>query len=290
VRLRGVSLALACVALAATPATRAQSGGLSVDKNVTAGSAFSIHTLGSGTATLYVIGPGQVLKRDVQMGEDVRFAAGSLSNAGHYLVVLERDAGNETAQFDVTPAAAPARLTFLAKPSRLPVSLHEGISGAAYVYDTYGNLILAPMTVSFQLSGPSGAGQKNSAVTRDGAAWVEMDSTGRQGIDQFVASTGEIASTRIVRQVPGDPCALKMSAQQAGEQLEMKTDPVLDCSGNAVLDGTIVTFTEAYDGGQSTADVPLKHGIAQVSMPAHRGATLSVACGVVLGNQIRWEQ
>jgi hypothetical protein len=37
-------------------------------------------------------------------------------------------------------------------------------------------------------------------------------------------------------------------------------------------------------------DVPLKQGIAKVEMPAHSGATISVASGVVLGNQIRWEQ
>ena len=41
---------------------------------------------------------------------------------------------------------------------------------------------------------------------------------------------------------------------------------------------------------QSTVDVPLKRGIAQVEMPAHEGATISVASGVVLGNQIRWEK
>jgi hypothetical protein len=36
--------------------------------------------------------------------------------------------------------------------------------------------------------------------------------------------------------------------------------------------------------------VPLKRGVASIEMPAHRGATISVASGVVLGNQIRWEQ
>jgi hypothetical protein len=36
--------------------------------------------------------------------------------------------------------------------------------------------------------------------------------------------------------------------------------------------------------------VPLKRGVAQVDMPAHDGAMLSAASGVVLGNQIRWER
>jgi hypothetical protein len=65
---------------------------------------------------------------------------------------------------------------------------------------------------------------------------------------------------------------------------------VRDCNGNAVPDGTIVTFTEVYGDGQSTVDVPLKRGIAEVQMADHNGATISVASGVVLGNQIRWEK
>jgi len=265
--------------------------GLSLPAAVPAGSSLSIQTSGSGEATLYIVGLGQVLQRKVQLGKPVFFEAGSLCDAGHYLVVLARGAATiDTAPLDVVPASTPAHLSFLAKPSRLPVSLHDGITGAVYVFDAYGNLIVSPGSVSFQLLSPSGAVQTNDVVTRDGAAAVAMDSTGHQGIDHFIARSGGVSSTRVITQVPGDPCALKMSAQQEGQKLELKTDPVVDCSGNAVLDGTIVTFTETYDGAQSTADVPLKHGIAEVAMPNHNGATVSVASGVVLGNQIRLEQ
>jgi hypothetical protein len=65
---------------------------------------------------------------------------------------------------------------------------------------------------------------------------------------------------------------------------------VHDCSGNAVPDGTIVTFTELYNDAKSSVDVPIKKGIAKVEMPANKGAIISVASGVVLGNQIRWQQ
>jgi hypothetical protein len=117
-----------------------------------------------------------------------------------------------------------------------------------------------------------------------------MDSTAQQGADRFLARAGDVSSTRVVAQVPGDPCGLKMSARQLGQQLQLATDPVRDCNGNAVPDGTIVTFTENYRGGQSTVDVPLKRGIAAVEMPVHNGATISVASGVVMGNQIGWEK
>jgi hypothetical protein len=42
---------------------------MSLPKTVEAGSAFSIQSTGSGKATLYIVGLGQVLKRDVQLGE-----------------------------------------------------------------------------------------------------------------------------------------------------------------------------------------------------------------------------
>ncbi len=132
--------------------------------------------------------------------------------------------------------------------------------------------------------------QKHVVETHDGAAWTEMDSTALQGTDNFVARIGDVSSTRVVGQVPGDPCGLKMSAQQAGQHLQLVTEPVRDCKGNAVPDGTIVTFTESYHGTLSTVDVPLKRGIAEVQMPIHEGATISVASGVVLGNQIGWRR
>lgn len=274
------------VTASAIPAL-AQSGALTVPKTVEAGAAFSIQCAGSGGATLYIVGPGQVLKREVQLGETAFFPAGSLYNSGRYLAVLA-GAATYSETFDVIPAHQPAKLGFLARPSRLPIGMHDGITGAVYVFDAYENLITVPTQVSFELSGPSGIAQTRSATTRDGAAWTAMDSSTRVGADRFVARTGGVASTRMIGQVPGDPCSLKMNARQSGQQLELETDPVRDCSGNAVPDGTIVTFTETYHGDESTVDVPLKRGIAKVEMPAHPGATITVASGVALGNQIRW--
>ena len=79
-----------------------------------------------------------------------------------------------------------------------------------------------------------------------------------------------------------------MSAQPAGNRIVLQTEPVRDCSGNAVPDGTIVTFTESYGGRESTVDVPLKRGVARTDLPARDGAVISVATGVVLGNEVRW--
>jgi len=281
------TLAIAACCLSFVPVLVAQS--VTVPATVEAGNAFRVSTTGAGQAKLYIVGPEQVLKRDVQLGEPIEIPAGSLYSAGHYIVAVS-GASSSTAEFDVLPAAQPASVSFLARPSRLQAGLHNGITGAAYVFDTYGNLLLAPEQVSFELTGPNGAQQKREVPTHEGAAWIAMDSTTQQGADKFVARVGDIASTRIVTQVPGDPCGLKMNVHAAGQVLQLETDPVKDCSGNAVPDGTIVTFTETSNGDKSTVDVPLKRGVAKVEMPAVRGAVITVASGVALGNQVRWEK
>jgi hypothetical protein len=280
---------LVATLLIAAPCIIAQDEAIQAPKSIAAGDAFAIQTTGSGKAALYIVGPNQVLKRDVDRGQSISFAPGTLHNAGHYLVILKMDSSSYTSEVDVLPANAPSELSFLARPSRLPVGLHDGITGAVYVFDAYKNLITAPASVSFELSNPSGVTQTHVVQTHNGAALTAMDSTQQQGADKFTARVGDVISTRIVGQVPGDPCGIKMSAKPSGQQIELETEPLRDCSGNAVPDGTIVTFTETYAGAQTTADVPLKRGIAQVAMPAHNGAMLSAASGVVLGNQIRWE-
>lgn len=268
----------------------AQDGGLQVPHSVEAGSGFSIESAGNGKATLYIVGPNQVSKRDVELGHAVSFAPGTIYSAGHYLVILKTDNSTQESTLDVTAADKPADVSFLARPSRLAIDLHSGITGAIYPFDAYNNLITVPMPATFELSGPSGTKQSQTVVTRNGSAFAAMDSTAHQGADQFTARVGGVTSTRIVTQVPGDPCGIKMSAKPSGNQILLETEPLLDCSGNAVPDGTIVTFTETYPGAQTTVDVPLKRGIAQVDVPAHNGALLSAASGVMLGNQIRWEK
>jgi len=285
-----LTLLFGVLAAAIAQMSLAQDARMQLPTTVEAGSAFSIPSVGNGQATLYIVGLGQVLKRSVKLGETAYFPAGSLISAGHYLVVLAGTSATQNGSLDVVSAHKPANLSFLAKPSRLPVGLHGGITGAVYVFDDYHNLIASPTPVSFELASPSGTVQKQLVVTRNGAAWTVMDSTAQQGIDKFVARGDGAYSTRVVAQVPGDPCGLKMTAQQSGQQVRLVTDPVRDCSGNAVPDGTVVTFTENYNGGQSTVDEPLKNGVAEVELSAHSGAAFSVASGIVMGNQIRWEK
>lgn len=287
-RLSFLAVVLACMAL--PPAFAQDDAGLTVPKSVEAGSAFTVSSSGAGNGTLYIVGLAQVLKKSVQAGESIEIPAGTLVNAGHYMAIFSSASGTQSASFDVLPSDDPAKVSFLAEPSRLPVDLSDGITGAVYVFDRFGNLIVKPTPVSFELSAPSGTPETHSVVTKDGAAWTKMNTTAHQGIGAFVARVADVSVSRSVYQVAGDPCRLTMTVQPSREGLQIQTDPVRDCSGNPVPDGTIVTFSESYNGGLSTADVPLKHGIAKVELPAHPGGVLSVASGVVLGNQVRWEK
>lgn len=261
---------------------------MSLPATVVAGDAFSIPTSGSGKASLYIVGPQQALRKDVQAGSPAVIDAGQLVASGHYVVVLTDGSGTSSGEIDVVPAAKPATLGFLAKPSRLPVGMHNGISGAVYVFDAYHNLILAPTPASLELSLANGGGQSRSVTTKNGLAWVTMDSASKEGSARFIARVGDVTSTRVIQEVPGDPCGISISARPNGNKVEVQTAPVRDCSGNAVPDGTVVTFLATYNNSQSAVDVPLKQGIAKVDLPAYAGAKISVASGVVAGNEIRW--
>jgi hypothetical protein len=261
---------------------------MNLPPRVVAGSAFSIPTNGSGQGTLTIVGPGQAIRQSVQLGSSVSVPAGVLYNAGEYVAILSSGSDSQTALLEVAPAPQPSTLSFLAEPSRLPVALPNGISGTVYVYDVYHNLIVSPMPVAFDLSVASGPSQTRTVTTRNGVGWTRMNSAPREGAAHFIAHAGSVSSTRIIDQVPGDPCNLSMTATPDKGKAKLQTAPVRDCGGNPVPDGTIVTFTASWNGAQSTVDVPLKRDVAQVEMPLHPGATISVASGVVAGNEIHW--
>ena len=91
----------------------------------------------------------------------------------------------------------------------------------------------------------------------------------------------------MVQEVASDPCNIRMHAERDKNGILVQTDPISDCSGNPVPDGTIVTFTSMDANGKSTVDARIKRGVAQAQLPASSNATISVAAGVVVGNEIQ---
>ncbi len=258
---------------------------LEAPDTVTAGTATTLHTRGSGEGSFYLIAPGHVEKRNVRLGEDVALDAELLRQAGRYLAILRHGAATDSAWFYVK-AGKPANINFLARPSRVPVDKHDVVSGTAFVFDAYRNLVLDPTPIRFELALQDAHPITRTVQSKLGVAWVRLDSTRKQGPAQFVAAVDETQVRRVVQEVASDPCNLRMKAERSDNNIIVETDPVRDCSGNPVPDGTIVTFTQVDANGRSTVDARVKKGIARAQLPASDDATISVASGVVLGNEI----
>ena len=260
---------------------------LSLPTDATAGQSISIPTSGSGSATLYLFGPGTALKRNVELGQPVQVEGDQLRQAGRYIVILE---GSETASgaFFVAPAKL-ENIAFLARPSRVPAARKDVITGSAYLFDKYNNLVMEKYPVKFDVAVAGASAVTRTADSKNGVAWIKMDSGKRAGTAQFTASSNGGAVQRVVQETASDPCTIRMKAQAAKDgDILVETDPIRDCAGNPVPDGTIVTFTSTDKSGRSTVDARIKRGIAQAELPASQNATLSVAAGVVLGNEIHW--
>jgi hypothetical protein len=262
----------------------ARAADLHVPATVEAGQAFSIPLQGSGQGTFYLVGPDHVVKRTVTLGSDLQIQSSDVRSAGRYQAIL-CDSSCTSATFEVK-AAQPAHLSFFLHPSRVPVSTPDSIDATAFVFDPYFNLVLTPAAVDFRITPASGASFSRRSVTRDGVTWMRMGSTAHEGPLQVTAALGNAEEARVIQQVAAEACGLRMKAVGSGKMVTLETDPVRDCSGNALPDGTVVSFTKVDKAGKSTVDTPIKKGIARVQFSVHGRAQISVACGVVLGNEV----
>jgi hypothetical protein len=274
---------LICAILAVQGTGSAQD--LQVPAAVVAGTQARILTTGSGNATFYLVGPGISRKRDVVLGSEISVSFSDLRNAGNYVAVL-CSAECRSASFFVSPAK-PARLAFLVHPSRVAVAQPDALSGVALPFDQYHNLVLAPVAINFQLSAGNTPLLSRPARTVDGVAWFRTASSKAAGIVQATATLDELSARRAIQQVASDPCNLRISGQRTPAGVLIQTEPVRDCTGNPVTDGTIVTFTATGAGGKTTVDAPVKQGIARAQIKASGAIMISAASGVVMGNEVR---
>jgi hypothetical protein len=258
---------------------------LHVPPTVEAGQSFSIPAEGSGQATFYLVGPDHVVKRIVTLGSDLAIQSSDVRAAGLYQAILCGSSSCTSAVFQVE-AAKPAHLSFFLRPSRVPVSTPQSIDATAFVFDQYFNLVLTPVAVDFRITPASGASFSRHSSTQKGVAWVRLDSTPHEGRVQVTAVLGKVEEARVIQQVAAEACGLRMKAIPSGNAVTLETDPVRDCSGNALPDGTVVSFTKVDREGKSTVDTPIKKGVARAQFSIHGPAQIGVACGVVLGNEV----
>ncbi len=282
--MRKVAFIVLTIAACWFAASRANGAELRVPGNAVAGQDLSIATSGSGDGTLLLIGPGEVITQKVRLGENARIQGEELKHAGRWIAIV-RGGSPQSQVFWVAPGK-PENLSFLARPSRVPVNRPNVISGVAFTFDKFQNLVLQPTQVTFSLS-VGGTSASHTATTKDGVAYVTSSSAKKAGAAQFVAKVGDVTVDRVVQQVASDPCNLRMKVVGRNkDQITVETDPIRDCTGNPVPDGTIVTFIETDDTGRSVVDARIKKGIARAELPASQKAHITVASGVVLGNEL----
>jgi len=252
---------------------------------VTAGTPITIRTSGSGDATFYLVGPASAIKSKVQAGSDIPVDSDQLEHAGRYVAVLCASDGCTAANFLVKAAAA-NKLSFLVHPSRIPVGTPDGISAVAIVHDGFRNIVLQPSSVTFSIMAKNEKPISAARTSENGVAWVRLTSAKKGGPTRLGAAIGHADEIRVVQQVAADACNLRIRASRDKRGFVIETDPVHDCAGNPVPDGTVVSFTESDAAGKTTVDVPIKRGVAKISMPIDGRAKITVASGVVTGNEL----
>ena len=264
---------------------QANAAELRIPQSAVAGQTLSIGTSGNGDGTFYLVGPSTTLKRKIRLGEDVQVKGEDLRSAGRWVAIVRGSGGSQSQVFLVKPDK-PGILNFSARPSRVPVARPNSVSGVAFIFDKFHNLILDPTPVKFSLS-VGGSSASHTVTSKEGVAYLNSSSAPKAGAAQFVASVDDVSVNRVVEQVASDPCNLRMHVvQREKDQIIVQTDPIRDCTGNAVPDGTIVTFTQTDSTGRSVVDARIKKGVARAQLPASNNATIAVAAGVVLGNEL----
>jgi len=276
----GAALCLAVFSIAA------MAQDLRVPRSVTAGDDAAITTTGSGKATFYLIGPGISRKTEVNLGEEIHLQGQDLRNAGDYLALV--CSGSCQAGTFYVVSAKPASLAFLVHPSRVPVGRNDALSGVVFSFDQNRNLVLVPANVNFELTAGDKPLFSRQVRTQNGAAWFRTASGRSAGIVQVNASIDDVTARRALQQVASEPCNLRITGQRTPTGILVQTEPVHDCAGNVVPDGTIVTFSATTEeSGKSTVDAPVKAGVARAQIQSKGAAEISVASGVVMGNELR---
>jgi hypothetical protein len=268
----------------------AQDPDLRAPADAVAGTAASIATTGGGSGTFYLIGPSITLKRDVHLGDAISLTAKELQSAGKYVAIVCSGACHSVGFF-VAPAK-PVNLTFLVHPSRAPVGQNDVVSGVAMPFDEFHNFVLVPAAVDFQLTTAGSAPVSHRVTTQGGVAWFHTNSGRSAGAVQVTASIvtvskNDVSARRVVQQVASDPCSLRIKGERMAKGVVVETEPVRDCTGNPVPDGTVVTFTAKGSQGTDTVDAPIKKGVARAQMSASGPVVISAASGVVMGNELR---
>ena len=147
---------------------------------------------GQGKADFYLLGPAGVLKQQVDLGGEVAVSGESIENAGLYTALACFSGQCTSSHFYVVPAGGLRRLSLIVHPSRVPVSETNAISAVSFVFDKFHNFVLAPQTITFQVTPREGQPITQDRPTENGIAWIRMTSARQEGPRKLAPPWGRL--------------------------------------------------------------------------------------------------
>jgi parallel beta-helix repeat protein len=181
-----------------------------------------------------------------------------------------------TALVTFTPGA-PFTLTLTAVPSTLPVGSSSALTATAT--DQYGNAVADGTVVSFTTS--LGSVSPVTATTVGGVVTATLNST-VAGVATVTATVNSLSATALVTFTPGAPFTLTLTATPAtlpvGNSSAL-TATATDQYGNAVADGTVVSFTTDL-GSVSPVTATTVGGVATATLSSTISGVATVTATV----------
>ena len=169
-------------------------------------------------------------------------------------VTVTGDTSQGWVVIDFIPGA-PYTVTLAADPTSI---VADGVSTSvisATVVDQYANLVMDGTVVTFTTDLGSFPMTFYTRTTAGGVATAVLTSSTRAGTSVVTATAGAAIGTAEISLLPGDPVTLTLSAlssQVSVDNAAVVTATLSDQYGNAVTDGTVVTFTTSLNLGDGS--------------------------------------
>ncbi len=234
------------------------------------------NAVADGTVVSFATSLGNVSPISATTVNGVATATLSSTVAGVATVTATVDSLNATTQVTFTPDV-PANVALVAVPSTLPVGNLSTLT--ATVTDQFGNPVANGTPVSFTTDFGTLSG--SSATTVNGVATATLSST-LPGVATVTATVGSLSATTQVTFTLGAPANVTLSANPTtllvGNSSTL-TATVTDQYGNAVADGTVVSFATSL-GNVSPISATTVNGVATATLSSTAAGVATVTATV----------
>ena len=214
----------------------------------------------------------------------ITISADELKNAGRYIVSVE---GDGDGSFFVT-ANEVSSIAFLARPSRVPADTHDVISGTAFLFDKYQNLVMQPQPVKFELERQWTEHQPRREVERRSRLrQAGLFQEGRPGAVCGVQRLGFGAARGAGGRVRSVQHSHERPARQERHSGQHRSHSRLRRESRARRNHRDLHLDRREGQEHRGCAHQTWHRAGRACRRA-TSATISVASGVVVGNEIQW--